>query len=188
MDVSKTPDGVPGDEDPPDFGPWSDPEELLTGGSTRERLLDVIVQLREPTKVSTIAERAGCDTETARDYLEWFASMGLVSETSGRPVRYARNESYFRWRRVQEIRDRYSDEELVEELSTTLDAIEEYRERFDVDRPGEVSLVAASRETAIEDAWEALSEWETLERRADLLDAARRDESTADGRTGRVDA
>lgn len=189
MDMTDTPDGVrDADEDPPDFDEWNDPEEVLKGGSTRERMLDVIMQLREPVKVSTIADRAGCDTETARDYLEWFASMGMVREIAGRPVRYARNDSYLRWRRVEQIREQYSDEEIVEALTETLETVEEYRERFDADSPGEVSLVDTSRETAVEEAWEALTDWKTLARRAALLDAARRDEPISGGSVRRIDA
>lgn len=177
MDMTDTPDGMPGeDEEPPDFDTWESPEDLLKGGSTRERMLDVVMQLREPTKVSEIAERADCDTETARDYLEWFTEMGMVCELSGRPVRYERNDSYLTWRRVEQIRQQYSEAEIVDRLEDTLAAVEAYRQRFDAESPDRVSLVAASREDAVADVWEAVSDWKTLEERAALLDAARRDD------------
>jgi len=189
MDLTDTTDDIrDADEEPPDFGEWGDPEALLKGGPIRERMLDVVLQIREPTKVATIAERADCDTETARDYLEWFAEMGMVREIEGRPVRYERNGSYLRWRRVEQIRERYSDEELVDALSETIDAIADYRERFDADSPEDVSLTNADTGIAVEERWEALSEWATLERRAELLDAARRDESPSGGSVGRIDA
>jgi len=88
MDLTDTPEDVrdPGEE-PPDFTEWDAPEEVLKGGPTRERLLGVILQLRTPTKVAEIADQADCDTETARDYLEWFTSMGMTREIPGRPVR-----------------------------------------------------------------------------------------------------
>lgn len=188
MDITDTPDGMPENgEEAPDFDAWESTEELLKSGPTRERLLDVVLQLREPTKVSTIAERADCDTETARGYLEWFTEMGIVRELSGRPVRYERNDSYLRWRRVEQIRQQYSEAEIVDRLKDTLDSLEEYRDQFDAETPSEVSLVAASREQAIEDVWEAVSDWKTLEERAALLDAARR-EDLSGGRAGSVDA
>jgi predicted ArsR family transcriptional regulator len=188
MDMTETPDRMPGkDEEPPDFDAWESPEELMEGGSTRERMLDVMMQVREPTKVSEIAERADCDTETARDYLEWFTEMGMVRELPGRPVRYERNDSYLKWRRVEQIREQYSETEIVERLKDTLDAAEEYRERFDAESPEEVSLVDASRDGEVEAIWEAVSDWKTLEERAALLDAARRDDLTG-GRAGRVNA
>lgn len=187
MDLTDTPEGIPEtDEDAPDFETWESPEELLKGGTIRERMLDVVLQLREPTKVSTIATRADCDTETARDYLEWFAEMGMVHQRAGRPIRYERNESYLQWRRIEQIRQQYSETEIVEQLEETLDATETYRQQFDAERPADVSLVAASRDESVETVWEAVSTWKTLEERATLLDAARREKSS--GGAGRIDA
>lgn len=187
MDLTETPDGMPDEgEEPPSFETWESSEELLKGGTTRERLLDVVVQLREPTTVADIASRADCDTETARDYLEWFAEMGMVSERAGRPVRYERNNSYLRWRRVERLRQQYSETEIVDRLQETLEAAETYRQQFDAETPDDVSLVATSRERPIEEVWEAVSTWKTLEKRAALLDAARRQDTS--GGTGRIDA
>lgn len=189
MDVTNIPENVRDtDEEPPDFTAWDAPGEVLTGGSTRERMLDVIVQLHDPAKVSTIAARVECDTETARDYLEWFESMGMVREIAGRPVMYERNDSYLRWRRVERIREQYSEEAIVEALSATMETITEYRERFDAESPDAVSLVNADHGDSVEEVWEALSDWKTLAERAALLDAARRDETLSSGSIGRVDA
>jgi hypothetical protein len=176
MDITDIPDDAyAGDESPPDFDDLESPESLLKGGPIRERLLDVITGLRTPTKVSTIAEYADCDTETARDYLNWFDEMGIVHRHDGRPVRYERNDAYFWWRRVDRLREEYTERELVDELASTTDELDVYRERFDAATPDEVSLVEASKDMSTEAAWEALSEWQTLERRAALLDAAHRD-------------
>jgi predicted ArsR family transcriptional regulator len=189
MDITETPEDIPStDEEPPDFGDWEDPETLLKDRPIRERLLDVIMQTREPTKVAMIAEQADCDTETAREYLAWFTSMGIVREHAGRPIRYERNESYLFWRRVEQIREAYSEEEIVSELTDTVEAISEYRKQFDAEDPGEVSLREASREDTIEETWEALSAWKTLERRAELLDHARQDENTHSGSVGSINA
>lgn len=186
-EFTDTPDVRRTDEEPPDFGAFDSPDEILKDHPIRERMFDVILQLRTPTKVSEIAERAACDTETARDYLDWFASMGMIQEYEGRPVRYRRNDAYLQWRRIEQVRATYSDEELVQELTDVLDALEEYRDRFGADSPDDVSLVEVSREIPTEEAWETLSEWKTLRRRAAVLDAARRDEGGPTGRTGLVD-
>lgn len=187
MDLTDTPDDLPGpDEKPPDFDAWEDPETVLKDGPIRERLLDVVLQLREPTKVSVIADRADCDTETAREYLEWFTSMGIVREQAGRPVRYERNDSFLRWRRVERIRQRCSEREIVDELEGMIAELQTYRERFDAESPDELSVVDSSTEMAVEELWEELSEWKALEQRAELLDAARR-ESASGGSPGRVD-
>lgn len=175
MEFTETPADVPaaGEERPP-FEEWDDPEDVLREGPIRERLRDVILQVRTPTKVSTIADRADCDTETAREYLQWFADLGLVREQSGRPVRYERNDSYLRWRRVERIQERYTEAEIVEELQTAIEDRAAYRDRFDAETPADVSLAAASEDRSLEDAWAELADWKTLERRIDLLDAARR--------------
>lgn len=189
MDLTDTPNGVPAaDEETPDFDVWEDPEELVRDGPIRERLLDVVTQLREPTKVSVVAERTDCDTETAREYLEWFTSMGIVREQEGRPVRYERNDSFLRWRRVERIREAYSEREIVDELERTIAELQAYRERYDAESPDEVSLTGLTHEQPIEEAWEVLSEWETLERRAELLDAARRDADVTRGNRGHLNA
>jgi len=191
MDLTDIPDDAhDGDESPPDLDVLESPESLLRGGPIRERLLDVVVGLRTPTKVSTIAESAECDTETAREYLEWFDEMGMVSRYDGRPIRYTRNNAYLRWRRVDRIREEYSKEEIVDALGDTIERIEDYRTQFDAEHPDEVSLVDATRERDLstEAVWEALSEWKTLERRAELLDAARRTDPVAGNSSGPVDA
>lgn len=189
MDITDIPDDAyAGDESPPDLDELESPDSLLKGGPIRERLLDIITGLRTPTKVATIADHADCDTETARDYLEWFNEMGMVHRHEGRPVRYERNDAYFQWRRIDRIRDEYTDQEIVEALSDAIKQIEDYREQFDADDPNEVSLVEVSREMTTEEAWETLSEWETLERRAALLDAARRDHPASGSTPGHIDA
>ena len=190
MDLTDVPaDAYDGEESPPALDRLQSPESLLKGGPIRERLLDVVVGIRTPTKVSTIAERAGCDTETAREYLRWFDEMGMVRRYDGRPVQYERNDAYFRWRRIDRLRDEYTDGELVDTLTDVLGEIEAYRSQFGADHPEEVSLVEATRELDLstEAAWEALSEWETRERQAALLDAARRESPPHKGNTDRVD-
>ncbi len=191
MDLTDIPDDAyAGEESPPDLDALESPDSLFKGGSIRERLLDVVVGLRTPTKVSTIAERAECDTETARDYLEWFDEMGMVHRHDGHPVRYERNDAYFQWRRIDQIREEYSEQEIVDALGDTLEQIEDYRTQFDATHPDEVSLVNATQEHHIstEAAWEALSEWETLEKRAALLDEARRNNPVAGSKPDPVDA
>lgn len=191
MDLTDIPDDAyDGEESPPDLDGLESPESLLKGGPIRERLLDVVVGLRTPTKVSTIAELADCDTETARDYLEWFDQMGMVHRHEGRPVRYERNDAYFQWRRIDQIRAEYSEQDIVDALADTLEQIEEYRSQFDAEYPDEVSLIEATQtlDMSTEAAWEVLSEWETLERQAALLDAARCDDPVSGSKLRRIDA
>lgn len=175
-------------EEPPDFDELEPPEATLKDLPIRERLLDVVLQLRSPTKVAEIADRADCDAGTAREYLDWFSTLGIVREFEGRPTQYQRNDAYLKWRRVERIRQEHSDDEIVDELSSVLDTLAEYRERFGTDDPDAVSLIEESRERPTEEVWSDLVTWKTLERRAELLDAARRNEHDPSGRTGLADA
>lgn len=191
MDLTDIPDDAyDGEETPPNLDELESPDSLLKGGPIRERLLDIVVGLRTPTKVSTIAERTDCDTETARDYLQWFDEMGMVHRHDGRPVRYERNDAYFQWRRIDYIRAEYSEQDIVDALAETIEQIEDYKTQFDAKHPDEVSLIEANRSLnmSTEVAWEALSEWKTLERRAALLDAARRDDPVSGSNPRRIDA
>lgn len=158
----------------PEFDDWEAPDALFGDRPIRERLLDVALGLREPTRVATVAERADCDPETAREYLRWFADAGIVDEQSGRPVRYEVNRSYLRWRRVEAIRREHTTEEIAAELSELVADLAAYRERFDAPNPEAVSLLDAADGEAVEETWRALSDWKTARERADLLDAARR--------------
>lgn len=176
IDLTDTADIREPGEDVPDFTEWKEPEDLLKDQPIREWMLDVILQLRDPTKVTEIAERAECDTKTVRAYLEWFASRGMIHEYAGRPVRYERNRSYLWWRRVEQIRTEYTETEIVEELKTTLRARKKYREQFGASHPDDVSFpeIMDTNEVGVTDAWKAVSEWKTVEKRAELLNMAHR--------------
>jgi len=55
MDLTDIPNEAYGDgESRPDFDELASPDSLFKSGPIRERLLDVVVGLRTPTKVSTI--------------------------------------------------------------------------------------------------------------------------------------
>lgn len=182
-----TPDIRDPGERSPNFDAWEELDSLLTDHPIRERMLDAVFQLREPTAVAVVADRIDCDTETARDYLEWFADAGIVREHPGRPVRYELNRSYLRWRRIERIRTEYADEEIVAELETALETLQDYREQFGAPHPDEVSLLEVADTDDITEAWEALSEWKTVRNRAELLDAARRDEPGTGRTPDRID-
>lgn len=112
---------------------------------------------------------------------------GSAARRPSSPVRTQR--CVFQWRRIDRIREEYSKQEIVDALGDTLEQIEDYRAQFDAEHPDEVSLVDATREQNLstEAAWKALSEWESLERRAALLDAARRNNPVAGSKPGPLD-
>lgn len=162
------------DEKPPEFDAWESPEDLVSGDRTRDDFLDVALQLREPTSISEIADRAGRGEDAAREYMEFFDEMGVVREFTGRPTRYQVNRNYLRWRRVEKFRDEYTQSELIERLTEMDERIEKFRDQFDADSPADVSLTQHADETDrdTETVWEDLGDWKSAETRRALLGAA----------------
>jgi hypothetical protein len=162
------------DERAPDFDAWDAPADLTSGDRTRDDFLDVALQLREPTLISEIAERADRGEDAAREYMAFFESLGIVRSLTGRPTRYQVNRRYLRWRRVERLRNEYTEAELIERLTGIDDIVEAYREQFDASSPTDVSLTHHADETGrdTESVWNDLSDWKTAVARRALLEAA----------------
>jgi Fic family protein len=71
MSNSESPDG------PPSF------EDAFRGDDVEQRIYGTILQTREPTTASAIANVADCDPKTARKYLGWFSELGIVTRHDG---------------------------------------------------------------------------------------------------------
>ncbi|MEF8802332.1 MAG: hypothetical protein V5A56_15105 [Halolamina sp.] len=162
------------DEEPPDFEALEDPGDLLEGERTRDDFLSVALQLREPTPIAEIAELAGRGADSAREYMRWFETIGLVRRASDDPEQYETNQSFLYWRRLDRIRSTYRDAEIVERLQEVLDELDGFRERYGASRPTEVDIVstAEAREADVEAVWEDISRWKTLLARRNLLEDA----------------
>ena len=124
--------------------------------------------------MSGVAERAGHGVDAAREYLEWFEEMGIVTRVGDSPATYQRNQSYLNWRRVQTLREEYTTDELLGFLESETDRIDEFVEEYGVSSPDAVSL---SEETfdadrTVESVWNDLSEWRTARRHVALLERA----------------
>ncbi|GGL36157.1 hypothetical protein GCM10009037_19620 [Halarchaeum grantii] len=161
-------------QDAPDFDALTPPEDVVRGGRTRDDFFDAILTLGSPTSVEGVAERAGHGVDAAREYLEWFERMGVVTRVTESPATYERNEAYLQWRRVQRLQTEYSQDELLEFLQAATERDEAYASEFDVDAPEDVSIAAYAREhdEPVEDVWEDVSRWMTTRRRITLLERA----------------
>jgi len=173
----------PGDEltvDPdgraeaPEFEALIPPEDLVRGERTRDDFLDAVLALEGPATASDVADLAGHGVDAAREYLDWFERMGIVTRVTESPATYERNREYLTWRRVQTLRQEYTTEELLDFLETESERIEALRRAFDVDSPDEVSVSRHASETdrSVKEAWERLSAWRTARRRVALLERA----------------
>ncbi|WP_123620043.1 ArsR family transcriptional regulator [Halorubrum sp. CSM-61] len=150
--------------------------EELTSAPADERVYRVALQLYEPAGVSEIAERASCAPDTARRHLNRLADIGVVELVSETPAAYVRNESYFEWR----LRERLASQsmrDLRETLADLASQEQALREQFGADAPGAVDALDHADYDDIEDVWLALSEWQTVRRRIERLEAVRQKRS-----------
>jgi hypothetical protein len=156
--------------------------------SARERVYDVATQLTEPTGVGEIADRADCAPNTARDTLEWFAEMGIVTAVGEHPVRYRRNESYFEFLRVDRLASEHTREELDQFLENLQEEEAQVATHFEVDHPEDVSLDETAPDR-LEQQYDRLSEWRTLRRRIrDILQAKAELDSRSSGQNDSLPA
>lgn len=158
----------------PDFDVLTPPEEAVRGDRTRDDFFDAVLGLDKPATASDVAELAGRGVDAAREYLEWFERLGIVTQITETPATYRRNQEYLDWRRVQKLREEYSSDELVTFLEAETEREETYSERFDAENPGAVSITphASATGRSVQDVWEDVSAWKTARRRITLLERA----------------
>jgi len=112
--------------------------------------------------------------DVAREYLEWFERMGIVTQVTDSPTTYERNQEYLNWRRVQQLRNQYDDDELLGFLEDAAGRDESFAEEFDVKSPDAVAIVAHATDTdsSVEAVWREVSAWKATRRRISLLERA----------------
>lgn len=162
------------DGPPPFEKPSESPE-------TERRVYDTVLHAREPMTVSEVAEQANCSVESARAHLSFYAELGIVIRHDGRPVRYERNDDYFEWRRVNDLVQNRTVDELRGRVSELTDRIEEYRDEYETDSPAAVDLVEFDA-AHIDDVYVDLGDWATAVEERRLHERARRKMVTADDR------
>jgi len=68
------------------------PEELVCGDRTRDDFFDAVLALDSPATANDVAELAGHGVDAAREYLDWFERMGIVTQVTESPATYERNQ------------------------------------------------------------------------------------------------
>jgi DNA-binding transcriptional regulator GbsR (MarR family) len=142
------------------------------GEDTKQRVYGAVLHAREPMTAAEIAERADCSEESARTHLSFYADLGIVIHHEGRPARYERNDDYFEWRRVNELANVHTVEELQARVSDLTDQIEAYREEYDADSPGDVDVLEYDAER-VDDVYADLGDWATAIEERRLHERAR---------------
>ncbi|WP_226479837.1 DUF7342 family protein [Natrinema amylolyticum] len=160
--------------DAPDFDGLVTPAEVVRSGRTRNDFFDAVLGLDGPATASDVVDRAGHGVDAAREYLEWFERMGIVTRVTESPATYERNQEYLNWRRVQRLQERYATDEFLDYLQTETDRDKDYAEMFGVESPNAVSIAAHASTTdrSVEAVWEDVSAWKTTRRRIALIEPA----------------
>ena len=98
--------------------------------TTFQRVYDVVTGTTDYATASEVAEEADCSADGARDALAQLVEMGIAERRDGRPATYRRNDSYFRWKRVEDLATSNS----VADLRAKIDelAAEDERDRKSV--------------------------------------------------------
>jgi hypothetical protein len=158
----------------PDFDALVSPEKLVRGNRTRDDFLDTVLGLENPATIDEVADRADHGRDAAKEYLDWFERMGIVTRVTDSPVTYERNQEYLTWRQVHHLREQYTTDDLLDFLQTETEHDRTYRDKFDAESPEAVSISAhaANIDRSIESVWETLSAWKTTRRRITLLERA----------------
>lgn len=159
------------------------PERWVADRTTFQRVYDVIAGLTEPTAARQVAEWANCSENGAREALEQLVEMGIANRTDSRPALYRRNQSYFRWKRIEEMARGHDRRELRDRLEDLLEADQAYQDRYGVPDPDAVALDDAFDDhEALHDRWDDLTEWRTIRRDVTIVNRAiQRAESTVNG-------
>lgn len=160
-------------------------EDAFDGEDVERRIYGTVLQTREPTAASTIAEAADCDSKTARKYLGWFAELGVVTEHEGHPTTYERNDEYFEWRRIDRLSTTHTVDELVQRVNELTRRIRTYEREYDASSPGDVDAIAVAEtrdDAAIDEVYADLGDWETALQERRRYERARQRRSDRSGR------
>jgi predicted transcriptional regulator len=151
--------------------------------TTFQRVYDLIVGTREFESVATFAERADCSETAARNALEQLTEMGIARRREGRPVAYRRNDSYFRWKRIESLASEHSSAALRRRVDDLIERDRKLQDRYGVPEPDAVGTddVPADDHEALHERWDDLREWRTIRRDIRILrEAVERAESRSD--------
>lgn len=145
-----------------------------TDRTTFQRVYDVVTGTSDYTSASTIATHAECSDDGARDALSQLVEMGIAEKQEGRPTGYRRNDSYFRWKRIEELAESHTVGELHSRIDELIEEDEAFQTRFDVPSPDAISptMFELTDHDEIHEQWEAVSQWRSVRHDIELLQQA----------------
>lgn len=168
------------DTGPPDADTAAAFAKRLADAPTDERVYRVALELTEPTTVSDVASRAKCSKNAARRHLKRLADIGVLTTVMENPGTYERNDSYFRWRRLNRLAE-LSDDEANERLRELLSEHESYKDTYGVERPDELDPLDYDEFGDAERVWLDINNWNAVRNEIRDLRVARQDDVVDEG-------
>ena len=151
-------------------GPTS-AEQWHAERTTFQRVYDVLVGSNEPLTAQSFADRAGCSEGGARRALEQLTEMDIAVRHDGRPANYRRNESYFRWKRIESLAREYSPAELRERVDELVEEDSMLQSKYGLPDPDAITTedIAVDDHDTLHQYWEDQRDWRTIRRDIRLL-------------------
>lgn len=178
MSEDETTDHSPPGDAEPAQRQWRD------NRTTFQRVYDVLTGTTEYERVNTIAERAECSVDGARNALTQLREMGVATKRGTRPAAFRRNDSYFRWKRIETLAEEHTAPDLRERLAELIDEDTQFQEQFEVPDPDAVpsTPLADTTHEQVHEQLASLSRWRTVRYDIELLqDAITRAERSRHG-------
>ena len=151
----------PGNEPVVDHDETSARESWDAERTTFQRVYDVLVGVHDGATVAAFARWADCLETSARSALDQLTEMGVAQRREGRPAEYRRNDSYFRWKRIEDIVREHTAEELRRSVDDLLARDDELRAEYGVPNPDAVtgSEVVPDDHERLHEIRDDLTEW-----------------------------
>lgn len=142
--------------------------------TTFQRVYDVMTGVSDYATAGDVADRAGCSDDGARDALTQLVEMGVVEKRDGRPAEYRRNDSYFRWKRIEELAGENAAAALRSQIDELVEEDEAFQEHFDAPDPDSISPTEfeTTDHDEIHDRWKALTRWRSVRHDIEVLQQA----------------
>lgn len=136
-----------------------------------ERIKQVSEQTTTPQPVSAIATEALVSEPTARKHLNALVEVGTVTKTSeGGTTKYSRDDDQLLYQRIRTLASEHSRETIIDEIQDLKQRLDELKSEYDAVSPE--TVVTNLSADATESDWEAVAEWQTVERDLHIAQAA----------------
>lgn len=144
-------------------------EEWKADTTGYERVKAVLAETTEPATAGELADRALVSEPTARKHLDELSELGVAeAHRDDRATRYRRSEEHVLNRRIREIRESHTHEELADGIREMKRELADIRARHDAESPEELAVAL----DADDDAWSDVTRWRTTRKNLAIAQAA----------------